>query len=494
MWSGVATSADFDTRRRCHLRRPRARSFRTPGAAANLHHPAHGLISAVRCHRQPAPPRARSIVRAQDCFRRPALPSPASPACALVFDARRWRHPASPACARSFERSSIALHRPPVHAPLSMCRVVFQARLHSPRTLTGLFSPTLHRMGAHFRRPRRRPCAAAVVLHPTRVLAPGAAVTVRAPKIQVTLRRKLGSLEGLEYALSSVNPSEELCSLVRAINPDFVWRSESFVNVIEWLKRIQPFPDSTIQIWEDYRLLHSCDEDFYLPRAVDGAGRAIGDAHDYYILTHHPHLVRVFQAWFMFYDTGLSRSPTMVTSSIRQLRALLNMSWDELRFIFRPLHSCTGERLAKVHVLLDLVSRFETISGESYPWPTACLDVARGLLRLQKHNLVFFEHGWLESMHFAFGQLIRLSPPSLELLSGLRELLSLAGSRHINWESMHRYGECHSINIIVQWLKTFPEPPEEDIASWGLCLDASRTTEDGVTVPEFSDQALEDFW
>src|ERR1700761_3221519 len=135
------------------------------------------------------------------------------------------------------------------------------------------------------------------------------------------------------------------------------------------------------------------------------------------------------------------------------LRVMSNMSWDEMRFAFRPLQTYAGkcDIDTKVEILLDLVSRFETIFGESYPWPTVCLDVARRLVRQQKLSL---GQASLDPVAYhrsnALAHLIRHCPPSLELLSDLRDMLSLAASEHM--QSMLR-DLIYAMHPVVQWLK-----------------------------------------
>ncbi|KAJ7489238.1 hypothetical protein FB451DRAFT_685415 [Mycena latifolia] len=65
--------------------------------------------------------------------------------------------------------------------------------------------------------------------------------------------------------LTSALPSPGLLSLLRSLNPDFLFHKsdrefEGHVDtVLAWLKKAQPLPQDLIQRWEDYRFMRSCD-------------------------------------------------------------------------------------------------------------------------------------------------------------------------------------------------------------------------------------------
>ncbi|KAJ7434145.1 hypothetical protein FB451DRAFT_303712 [Mycena latifolia] len=139
------------------------------------------------------------------------------------------------------------------------------------------------------------------------------------------------------------------------------------------------------------------------------------------------------------------------------IRFLLHIPWDELWAIVRASHSLMGGRsIEKLSILLRFTLQSTTICPEVYPWPSTCIDLARGFtcLLLDQDGPPSYKKSVL-----LWTRLIRLSPPCDDLLADIRNLspsLQMGG---------------FNIHNVLEWLKTFSQPPLNIIKCWQRCLE-----------------------
>ncbi|KAJ7461908.1 hypothetical protein FB451DRAFT_1562526 [Mycena latifolia] len=115
-----------------------------------------------------------------------------------------------------------------------------------------------------------------------------------------------------------------------------------------------------------------------------------------------------------------------------------------------------GRSIEKLSTLLKFTLRSTTICPKVYPWPSTCRDLARGCIRLllDQNGLRSYERIML-----SLDRLIRLSLPCNDLLANIRNLSPSL--------QMGRF----PIHNVLEWLKTFPQPPLDIIDCWQGCLE-----------------------
>ncbi|KAJ7489271.1 hypothetical protein FB451DRAFT_1080788 [Mycena latifolia] len=276
---------------------------------------------------------------------------------------------------------------------------------------------------------------------------------------------------GLAY-LTSPPTSPEFLPLLHAINPDFVFypsphhSAVAAERIVDWLKKIRPVPYDLIQIWEDYLFML-----LYADIRVNEMGPPNFD-----------HCSLVFQTClqfcryshtFEFFCHGLFDQSVQFCD----IRLLLDWSWGDMRAAFSPVRAILGTDQKKIYGLwLSTPGRcpppYRGICSSSILSKLArnCLYTIRKLFTGEIPWKQFCRsiNGW--------SYLLRSCPPCPDLL-GQFEPVSASSN-------IFRYCGVADLQNIVQWLKTFPQPPSELLACYEgyLATKMSATDSRGIEV------------
>ncbi|KAJ7884483.1 hypothetical protein B0H13DRAFT_2045789 [Mycena leptocephala] len=189
-----------------------------------------------------------------------------------------------------------------------------------------------------------------------------------------------------------------------------------------------------------------------------------------------PQLIQLLHAYPLLYDVDKGQHP-----ALNELRPVLGHSWDELRTIICPLRGLVSQENTALELLFLSVSH-RTRIHELHPDPTL-VHMAHGAMRSMT-NLTICQ---LPKKFYAaapcWGCVLRSCPPDPDLLNTLLETERSSAisdpSRPLNKANIHN---------VIEWLKTFPEPPWDLIARiQGLLPDSDRRR-------DFIGQDLEQFW
>ncbi|KAJ7489211.1 hypothetical protein FB451DRAFT_1362173 [Mycena latifolia] len=281
---------------------------------------------------------------------------------------------------------------------------------------------------------------------------------------RIILARLLTWDEVIDY-VTSLPPSTDLVCL---ISPwDLLWKvvrvdiiSPLVDKLVAWLQastsisllitppylsqKMNPPPEDLIRFWRDCEFMLLCDEVW--SRTARATRRPSAQLPSINI---SPQILRILQAYHV-----IGTSIGITTCPIFAIHLLLELSWDELRTAICPLRTLIGEDKDSLAQLL-----ISTFVSDLTPVRS---DMARGFLCLVKRietgevpmDLAFY---WTARQ--ALGRHVRSCPPCPDLLRNLRDLdLALAKDVCIT------YLGAETFHHIVQWLKTFSEPPMELIA------------------------------
>ncbi|KAJ7266135.1 hypothetical protein C8J57DRAFT_1718130 [Mycena rebaudengoi] len=297
--------------------------------------------------------------------------------------------------------------------------------------------------------------------------------------------------------LPSVPPSVELLPLFQCFTPDWFDWTHRFWEDIEpdmlelhaWLIKLDPVPREVIQWLDDYMFICSYEPvnwpniDQNTPLSLQSI-RQLQAQMDSSVtidacreaLLRTPQLLRIFQLCQLLQSThfGGLGFPAM--------RIVLDLSWDDMRAVIRSLHEITAEEPTEVPIMSLTLN---TLCQENAIQSLVCKDIACGFIRLVQ------QMGKPNVNVSLWGQYIRSSPHSNpELLCGLRRLVSPQGLPGIS-QAIKLSGpfEFHDV---LQWLKSFRDPPMDLIEQWEHCLWQCRDRAYYGT--KYSDEELEKRW
>ncbi|KAJ7085059.1 hypothetical protein C8R44DRAFT_821672 [Mycena epipterygia] len=172
-------------------------------------------------------------------------------------------------------------------------------------------------------------------------------------------------------------------------------------------------------------------------------------------------------------------------SSLVRTRFFLDLSWDELRKSVCPLRKILGNDQGKLYELFIYAS-----DPSLCPKPASIFsDLSRGYLRVMRSYLdhrLPWDFRWLVRSNW--GDVLRSCPPCDVMLKDVRELESASAGT-----SFFEYTYSHDFHNILQWLKTFPEPPDDLIARFEDHLECS-ILEDRVPGMATTFDELEEKW
>ncbi|KAF7357201.1 putative nwd2 protein [Mycena sanguinolenta] len=190
--------------------------------------------------------------------------------------------------------------------------------------------------------------------------------------------------------------SPELCSLVRLMNPEYIFELDSDLNLIlSWLKPSAP-PD-LIKLWEEYIYMSSFEKMVNRgkfrcsPNTVSLCSIQPRDSDT-------PELLRILVAMLL---------TTLTSTSLRDVRRLLDVTWSQLR--------------ATICNLRPAAPQDETTSTSaihSLDLRSACLNLARSCIRRVSTEGLSdqFDQG---ALAVSIGFLVRSAAPSHELYEDL---------------------------------------------------------------------------
>ncbi|KAJ7639639.1 hypothetical protein DFH06DRAFT_1099092, partial [Mycena polygramma] len=303
----------------------------------------------------------------------------------------------------------------------------------------------------------------------------------------------------IEWVFSKISPSDagNLAPLFRNVNPDFFWCSNDpkgkMKQIIHWLKETNPIHRDVVQIWEDYEFLRSCDSIIANAcRDEHGSGEGPSDVNELRNVISAP-LLAIFRTYWLAGEalglcTHRATNPSHVlfmqfvpfkSTNFYHVRSLLGMSWEDIRLVARVLRGRPKEFVQDVVRLARPSSKASWPDGAS-EWPLLWGRVACGWLQVLKRIdwRDLSRQGriieWPRNMVHQLAFIIRSSPPCPALLSELLGFVPQFGYVPEQEDGM-QMTEVHSI---LQWLKTFPDPPLDLMAVWENYLEALQAGRD----------------
>ncbi|KAJ6509785.1 hypothetical protein DFH09DRAFT_1050008 [Mycena vulgaris] len=330
--------------------------------------------------------------------------------------------------------------------------------------------------------------------------------------------------------LQSVPPSTELLPLIQSVSPDFIWErslpelfGQRTNSVLTWLKTVRPLPEDLIRDWEAYRFMEfyeysnhnthasllnvrdaiaqGCPDHVVLSPSLQVSRTFQAEMDDSLQMSTHalrelfaqfPQLVRFFQARRL-----LSNNRSYVSEpfgvGLFNICVLLDIPWNDMKDALSSLRSIVDEDPRKIATMLMVLP---TLCRE-LPEHTS-RDLGLGFLRLIRqigdHELplkIWELFTWTEIGQFPeWGRHIRCSPhSSSELLHAVREF-----DPPLDWFSVWDMCELHLCPVdfhdVLQWLKTFADPPLDLVVRWeGYLREAQELYE-----YKYSDDELEERW
>jgi len=143
-------------------------------------------------------------------------------------------------------------------------------------------------------------------------------------------------------------------------------------------------------------------------------------------------------------------------------RLLLDVSWNDLRRTICNVHSI-GPDCTRLVLELFSFMKHPSCPGESFRWPLVSRDLARRMICIIKD--VYFGKLPREILRCilkipgAWSCQVRASPPCPELLHDLEDFQPLS-------QLQHEPFLVYDIFNVLNWLKSFSDPPLEMIAQW----------------------------
>ncbi|KAJ7245802.1 hypothetical protein C8J57DRAFT_1361740 [Mycena rebaudengoi] len=236
--------------------------------------------------------------------------------------------------------------------------------------------------------------------------------------------------------------------LIRLIKPDFafiLWAFSPPKHILSLLENIGNPPEDLVQLWEDYQFMdslqnHIC-EVLNSPQTDDN-GSCLS-AEDFQMLSQCALLPRILQVYIL---------GPINYMSLFKIHHLLDISWADLRAAMCPLRYITGRADREgMRRLLWFVAQHlspEITIGQ------LSLELAQGCVKLMKRGK------WHFNLTVPWGCFIRSSPHSLELL---HDICQVSFDPH---ELKGLPNSVENYHNTLQWLKAFPDPPQDFIEVW----------------------------
>ncbi|KAJ6558802.1 hypothetical protein DFH09DRAFT_527347 [Mycena vulgaris] len=264
--------------------------------------------------------------------------------------------------------------------------------------------------------------------------------------------------EPLEQFLTEVEPSQELVHLFGAMNHDFIHRYLKPDVAFLWIERIQPVPGDLVRAWQDYDYISSLWPRRHLrPRVQLSFWRQISGRVMEQVL-QCPLLLHIAGALLWNHDIDLTA-----------IHHLLDVSWVDVCAALCRLRPILRDRLSLSDLPALLIQDWMTTQQGTWR-SNICRQLAQGCIRVRKlidtgrlpeDGLWMYEIPW--------GRFIRGSPVSPELLRGVQEFVPPPIPNY--YCGLPQECECHDV---MMWLKSFPEPPLDEIRRWQNLFESER--------------------
>ncbi|KAJ7097696.1 hypothetical protein C8R44DRAFT_369215 [Mycena epipterygia] len=269
--------------------------------------------------------------------------------------------------------------------------------------------------------------------------------------------------------IASTQPSPDLVSLFYSLNPDFLFYvfyeerlKDDVEMVLAWLKKIEPRPDTLIQLWKDYHFMLLCDSMWMEEKKFMGWGTNMDLQNCREVLSKAPpQLLKILHAYRLVPDD------TMEYLSLFNIHFLLDLSWDELRKAICPLRTLMGGDKRGLSKLLS--SSSDPILFRGVRSGSTLRDFVWGSIRIMKKVFAHELSRELRGSTWAWGRLLRACPPCLDLLHEIE--LASADSAAPFFE----YCYWEDLSNILEWLKMFPQPPLSFISRFEDHVEAMRS-------------------
>ncbi|KAJ7447901.1 hypothetical protein B0H11DRAFT_1878516 [Mycena galericulata] len=267
--------------------------------------------------------------------------------------------------------------------------------------------------------------------------------------------------------IPKAQPSPDFVPVLRSMNPDFFFSHDGmklgcYQNFFNWLKNFPTLGDDFIALWDDYRFMRLCE------RVWDGfPAEPTLEQNHHNILSHvSPQLIRLLRALRAFLGAR--------SHGLWCLHLFLDLSWDELRSTICPLRALVGEDKQRLQEVFAFATDPILVAEPSFD--ATIRDLAWGALRLIKiilNDEMPINH---RSVTIGWGFFLRFCGPVLDYLRALEEIeTAWASSKTPIYENIFYISDLHSV---VQWLKTFPQPPRRLIVRFEQLLGPSSAFDD----------------
>ncbi|KAJ6555410.1 hypothetical protein DFH09DRAFT_1165320 [Mycena vulgaris] len=248
----------------------------------------------------------------------------------------------------------------------------------------------------------------------------------------------------IELIVSEIPPTAELLPLFFFPFANDVAEAKKMIG---WFKQIQPVPVDLVQIWEDHIFMQHFSSWYF----QDPSNPVLSTWECEEILSKNPGLLHMFSNHLIF------SNPEFESELFLSVHLFLDLSWDKIRSIICPLRDIIGEDMEKLGCLYEFI-RDKT---QQHHWSMEHKDIIYRAIQVLKDvdsGKLHVEFWW--ETRPCWGLLIRLHSPCPDLLREIREFVP---SSWLLLECVLRPIDIHNV---VQWLKTFPEPPLEVIHRW----------------------------
>ncbi|KAJ7248363.1 hypothetical protein C8J57DRAFT_1724219 [Mycena rebaudengoi] len=267
---------------------------------------------------------------------------------------------------------------------------------------------------------------------------------------------------GLEKWIAKMPPAAELVPFVGHINPAFIFHRfdhNGTKKVLFWLNNFgEGVPADLLQLWEDYDFMGIFQSAIYDLKWRPLDDPLLSDRDCTEVFTRSPLLARVFQAYIL--------GDRWKYVGLVQIHFLLDIPWDDLRTAICSLKPIVGADQVKIRALLKHVA--QSLSPAT-SMDTLSSELARGFLRMLKSVSTGQQPEYFWASELPWGLYIRSSPHSPGLLQHIHECISFTAIRRLKIAADYPNNYYH----VVQWLKAYPDPPQELINTWQRYLMAA---------------------
>ncbi|KAJ7248302.1 hypothetical protein C8J57DRAFT_1357893 [Mycena rebaudengoi] len=260
------------------------------------------------------------------------------------------------------------------------------------------------------------------------------------------------------HAINKIPPLPEMIPLIGSFNPDFLFRYSGISpsQILSLLEAIGNPPEDLFQLWEDYQFMNSLDYPIYSglesPPTDDNDSSLSTEAIQ--VLSQCPLLPHILRVYILVGHRA--------ECNLHDICLLSEISCADLRAALCPLRHIRG--YSNPYGLRRLLWYVAEHLSPKIAIRQLSLELAQRWMRLWKEGKQQLD------LWYPWGCFIRASLHSLELLQDIRQAsfdpndFSAVENYHANYHDT------------LQWLKAFPDPPQDVIEVWEQHLKAARLT------------------